>query len=66
MTIKLPTHLNLEFLNTENQCISDEGTLICHVEHDDYGNRKCAIPLKINANGHISLDFKSVISFEIE
>jgi hypothetical protein len=66
MSLNLPIYLNLEYLNDQKKGISDQNALLCHVEHDDYGNRKCAIPLKINADGHIVLDLKNVISFEID
>ena len=66
MTLKLPTHLNLEFFKDPNQLTSDESALLCHVEHDEYGNRTSAIPLKVNANGHINLDFKNVIAIDVD
>jgi hypothetical protein len=65
MSFKLPTHLNLEFFKNPKQLTTDENALLCHVEHDDYGNRTLAIPLKVNANGNISLDFKNVIAIDV-
>ena len=64
MTIKFPTHLNLEFLANSNQFIQAEDALICHIEHDDEGDRTLAIPLKVNQDGHISLDFKNSIKLD--
>jgi hypothetical protein len=66
MSLKLPTHLNLEFFKNPKQLISDESALLCHVEHDDYGNRARAIPLKVNANGHINLDLKNVMTIDVD
>ena len=66
MSLKLPTHLNLEFFKNPKQLTSDESALLCHVEHDDYGNRTLAIPLKVNANGYINLDFKNVIAIDVD
>jgi hypothetical protein len=59
MDLKLPTHLNLEFYKDPKPCLLDEPALLCHVEHDDYGNKIYAVPLKADLNGHISLDFDS-------
>lgn len=64
MTIKFPSHLNLEFLANPNQFIQEEDALICHIEHDDEGDRTRAIPLKVNQDGHISLDFKNPIKLD--
>lgn len=64
MTIKFPTHLNLEFLVNSKQFIHEEDALICHIEHDDEGDRTRAIPLKVNQDGHISLDFKNSIKLD--
>jgi hypothetical protein len=66
MSLKSPTHLNLEFFKNPKQLISDESALLCHVEHDDYGNKLRAIPLKFNANGHIILDFKNVVAIDVD
>jgi hypothetical protein len=61
MTIKFPTHLNLEFLVNSKQFMHEDDAPLCHIEHDDEGDRTRAIPLKVNQNGHISLDFKNSI-----
>lgn len=66
MSLKSPTHLNLEFFKNPKQLISDESALLCHVEHDDYGNKLRAIPLKVNANGHIILDLKNVVAIDVD
>lgn len=56
-----PTHLNLEFFESTSFDRCDEKKLLCHVEHDDYGNRIRFIPLKVTGDGHISLDFISAV-----
>jgi len=58
MTIKFPTHLNLEFYKDPKTSLHDESTVLCHIEHDDYGNKSLAVPLKVELNGYISLDFE--------
>jgi hypothetical protein len=66
MIQKFPTHLNLEFFANPLQSTSDENALLCHVRHDDYGNRIQAIPLKVNANGNIILDFNKAVDINID
>ncbi len=61
MNVKFPSHLNLEFCINSHQSTKDENALLCHIEVDDYGNTINAIPLSVNVNGHITLDFKNAI-----
>jgi hypothetical protein len=61
MSLKLPAHLNLEFYRDPKQSLFDVQAPLCHVEHDDYGNRIQAVPLKVNADGNIILDFQNAV-----
>jgi hypothetical protein len=58
-----PKHLNLEFVANPSIHLQNEELVLCHVEHDDYGNKLRAIPLQTNQAGHITLDFKKVFVF---
>jgi len=65
MSVKFPIYLNLEFFKNTKQISHVQDTLLCHVEHNDYGKKTRAIPLKINSSGHITLDFAAAVAIDV-
>lgn len=65
MENRFPQYINLFFFKDPDSVKKSEPVL-CHKVFDDYGNFVKAIPLKINSEGHLTLDFPNVIDVKID
>jgi hypothetical protein len=61
-----PTNLNLEFFEHSRFHNGNEKKLLCHVEHDDYGNKIRYVPLQVTSDGHITLDFFHAVTVDAD
>lgn len=63
MKKNIPSYLNLELLSAPSSDENSDNLILCHVEHDEHGNKIRAIPFKVNSSGYLSLDFSQVVHF---
>jgi hypothetical protein len=59
-----PTNLNLEFSELSRFDKGNQQKFLCHVEHDDYGNKIRYVPLKVTGDGYITLDFFNAVAVD--